>query len=208
MNAGPLTLVRGPCFWGGRGREREPLSQSRQSGFAVLELAIVIAATLLIAALGVSIYRTHSVRAEIAASIEEAGPAQHLVVAAFRENGAPPADAAATGIDATVRDLLSIPHVESLEVLNGRIDLRFGADADSAIAGKTLSLTPFETADHEVVWVCGGQPPDVGLEPLGFAAGGPQAVSIDTSIEDRYLPRSCRCAWAGRNGLRSRRPLT
>ena len=192
MNAGPLTIVRGPCFWSPGGRAREPLPKSRQSGFSTVELAIVIAATLLVAALGVSIYRTHSVRAEIAASVEEAAPAKHLVVAAFRENGAPPADAVATGIDTTARGLLSIPHVESLEVHNGRIDLRFGADADGAIAGKTLSLTPFETADHEVVWVCGGKTPGVGLEPLGFAAGGPQAVSVVTSIEDRYLPRSCR----------------
>ena len=192
MNARPLTIVRGLCFWSARRRAREPLRKGRQSGFAVLELAIVIAATLLVAALGVSIYRTYAVRAEITASIEEAGPAQRLVVAAFRENGAPPADAAATGIDATARGLLSIPRVASLEVANGRIDLHFGADADAAIAGKTLSLTPFETADNEVVWVCGGRPPGVGLEPLGFAAGGAQAVAIATSIEDRYLPRSCR----------------
>ena len=187
MNAGPLTIVRGPCFWA-----RRPLHRGRQSGFSAVELVLVIGATLLVVALGVSMYRTYAVRAEIAASLEEASPTQRLVVAAFRESATPPADAAATGLDATARHFLSSPYVESLEVSNGRIDLIFGAGADTAIAGKRLSLTPFETADREVVWICGNRPPGVGLQPLGFAAGGPQAVPVVTSIEDRYLPRSCR----------------
>src|SRR5262245_21148373 len=126
MNAGPLTIVRGPCFWGGPPRARAPLHH--QSGFSALELVLVIAATLIVVALGVSMYRTYSVRAEIAASLEEASPTQRLVAAAFRESATPPADATATGLDATARHFLSSPYVESLEVHNGRIDLIFGAD--------------------------------------------------------------------------------
>ncbi|HUQ51883.1 MAG TPA: pilin, partial [Gammaproteobacteria bacterium] len=83
-------------------------------------------------------------------------------------------------------------YVESVEVINGRLDLRFGYRADHAISGRTLSLTPFETATHEVVWVCGNARPGAGLEPLGFSLGGQQAVQADTLIEPRYLPSTCR----------------
>ena len=117
---------------------------------------------------------------------------QRLVVAAFRSNGMPPLDAAATGIDDTAHRFLAGTYVESLEVSNGRIDLRFGSSANPAIVGKTLSLTPFETTDQDVVWICGKEAPGVGLKPLGFAGGALQAQQAATSIEDRYLPAACR----------------
>jgi pilin len=89
-------------------------------------------------------------------------------------------------------DLADGAYVDNVEVVDGRIDLRFGRAADSAIAGQVLSLTPFETADLEVVWVCGSAVPDVGLHPLGFSGGFRQAVQAPTSIERRYLPPECR----------------
>ena len=152
----------------------------------------MIAATSIVVALGVSMYRTYVVRAQVTASIEEARAIQRLVVRAFEESGVPPLDAAAAGLDEARHEARSGKYVESLEITHGRIDLKFGARAASAIAGKTLSLTPFETVDREIVWVCGNEPPDVGLEPLGFASGATQAIQLATLIEDRYLPRSCR----------------
>lgn len=161
-------------------------------GVAALEVLLVVAATAVIGVLGISAYRTHAVRSQIATSVVEAEPAQKLVTAAFRWKGVPPLDATAAGIDPAARGFLHGTYVEMLDVHNGRIDLRFGAGADAVISGKTLSLTPFETADREVVWLCGNETPDVGLYPLGFAAGGPQPVQIVTSIEPRYLPPACR----------------
>jgi hypothetical protein len=83
-------------------------------------------------------------------------------------------------------------YLDALEVHDGRLDLRFGKSADDAITGKVLSLTPFETVDGKVVWICGNEVPGVGLQPLGFADGGPRAEQLATSIEDRYLPSTCR----------------
>lgn len=184
--------MRGPCFLWLSSRRHEPLTKRRWDGFAAIELALVVAATSIVIALGVSMYRTYSVRAQIATSVEEISATQHLVVAAFRDSGEPPFDAAAAGIDDTAYRLLAGTYVESLKISNGRIDLRFGAGADPEIAGKTLSLTPFETADQEIVWVCGNESPGVGLKPLGFAGGAQQAIPVATPIEDRYLPSSCR----------------
>jgi type IV pilus assembly protein PilA len=182
--------VRGPFFWWGRLRLKR--TTRAQRGIAALELALVVAATLIIGALGVSTYRTHAVRSEIAASVVEAAPAQRLVAAAFEWKGVPPLDSTAAGIDASSRGFLAGTYVETLDVHNGRIDLRFGTRANAAISGKTLSLTPFETVDRQVIWICGNEVPGVGLNPLGFAAGGPLPVQTLTSIEARYLPPACR----------------
>lgn len=165
---------------------------SRPRGVSAPELLLVIAATLAVGAIVVAMLRTHYARHQVTASVEEAAAAQRLVVAAYRARGTPPQDAAATGIDGATHELLAGPYLDALEVHNGRLDLRFGSAAGGAIAGKVLSLTPFETADRQVVWLCGNETPDVGLQPLGFAAGGPQPVHVATSIEDRYLPPRCR----------------
>jgi type IV pilus assembly protein PilA len=183
--------VRGPRIWGTVTRPNEATSDG-QRGFSAIELLLAIAATLVVVALGVSTYRTYSVRAQIATTLDETGAARSLVVAAFEQKGTPPVDSTATGIDKTAEPLLLGTYLDSLRVHNGRIDLLFGDAADSAIAGKMLSLTPFEAADRDVVWICGNDVPGVGLNPLGFAGGGPQAVQAATSIDDRYLPPACR----------------
>ena len=82
--------------------------------------------------------------------------------------------------------------IESIDVANGRVGVRFAAGADAALAGRTLFLTPFETASREVVWVCGNRLPGPGLNTLGFAFGGRRPVQLVTAIEPRYLPSTCR----------------
>ena len=184
--------MRGPCFWRLGPRRRKPLDYRRADGLAAIELVLVVVATSLVVALGVSMYRTYLVRAQVATSVIDTEATQRLVVAAFRDNAMPPSDAAAAGIDETAHRFLAGTYVESLEISNGRIDLRFGSRANSAIVGKTLSVTPFETTDQNVVWICGEKAPGVGLKPLGFAGGALQAIQATTSIERRSLPVMCR----------------
>jgi hypothetical protein len=160
-------------------------------GFSRLEAVLVVGATALIAALGLAALRTYLVRAEIAESIALAKYAQHQVTHAFRRTGTPPHDRAAAGLSDDGPDSQG-RYVAEMRVVDGRVDLVFGAEADVAIAGRILSLTPFETADREVVWVCGSKPPGLGLKPLGFTAGGPLAVQAPPTIEPRYLPVTCR----------------
>jgi type IV pilus assembly protein PilA len=159
-------------------------------GITVIELLMVVAVTMLIGAVGVSAFRTYVVRARIAESLALASSAETRVERAFRSTGLPPTDRHAAGLPAGA-DAYG-DDVESIDVVNGRIEIRFGDAADSAIAGRTLSVTPFETADLRIVWICGNKVPGVGLNPLGFAGGASQAVQVLTTIEARYLPSSCR----------------
>jgi type IV pilus assembly protein PilA len=167
------------------------LTTRRPSAFTLAELGAVLAATGIVAALAYSTYRTHTVRSEVSEGIALASDLIPAVTEFFRRNGDVPATLEAPLPQPGTRPAGS-PFVESVTVVDGRIDVLYGGQADRAIAGRRISLTPYETVDRHVVWICGNEIPGPGLEPLGFADGGRQAVQIPTTIEARYLSRSCR----------------
>jgi Tfp pilus assembly major pilin PilA len=161
----------------------------RSAGFSVIELVLALAATLIVAAVAVSALRTHFIRAQIASGLELASPWRSLVELRFRESGVVPSTW--DDLNAGAARISSV-YVEKVEVEQGRIDIVFGGDAAGPIAGRSVSLTPYETADQKIVWICGNDTPGLGLEPLGFASGGPQPVRVASLIAPRYLPPVCR----------------
>lgn len=168
-----------------------PSKRPSSAGFTVVELAAVLAITAIIGALGASAYRTYAVRAEIANGIAGTEGVRDRVTAAFKTTGIPPSDRHAAGLEPG-RNQAWGDYVDDVEVVRGRVDLRFGRNADDAIAGRTLSLTPFETADQRIVWLCGNKLPGPGLQPLGFAGGAAEPVQVLTLIDARFLPPGCR----------------
>ena len=159
-----------------------------ERGLTPIEVVVALAVTGLMVSLVFSAVDTYLVRRQIAESLTLAQPLQHRVAQVFRSSGEPPSDDRGQ----RTAELGGGTYVNSIAIVDGRIDLRFGRAADAAIAGRVLSLTPFETANLEVVWVCGSAAPGVGLHPLGFSGGSRQAAQVPTSIEPRYLPRACR----------------
>jgi type IV pilus assembly protein PilA len=163
----------------------------RQLAFTVLELVVVIALTGIVGALAYSAHRTYTIRGEVADGIRDAKKLTTSIGTAFRRYGEAPATTAEAEGSSAIGKSGSI-FVASIVVEDGRIDVLYGNRASTAIAGRRLSLTPYETASLDVVWVCGNEVPGPGLQPLGFAGGGRQAVQIATTIETRYLPSTCR----------------
>jgi hypothetical protein len=159
----------------------------RRSAFTYVELIAVLGATSIVVALAYSVYRTYRVRAQVAEGIALAAELIPPVTEHFRRYGEVPAEVASPSAGVPGKSV-----VEAIDVVDGRIDVTYGGRADRVIAGRRLSLTPYETADAHVVWICGNRAPGPGLMPLGFAGGGRQAVPIATAIEARYLTRDCR----------------
>jgi hypothetical protein len=161
-------------------------SLKRDFGFTVVELLANIAATAVLCFLLASAYRTHQVRAQIAGTLSAVAAIQATIERTFRDSGEPPADAA------KIPAVQAIPYVDSVTIVDGRLDVRFGKEADRAITGRILPLTPFETTERDIVWMCGNHIPGLGLKPLGFADGGRQATQTASTVPPRFLPQDCK----------------
>ena len=123
-------------------------------GFTLTELTLVLLVTAVIVSVATSAYQTYSTRAEVTAGIAGSENLKAAIAQAYLTERSTPRG---------VRDLPERPGgwdnasnvVSVVNVVDGRIDLRYGGGADPAIAGRSLSLTPYETADLEIVWICG-----------------------------------------------------
>jgi Tfp pilus assembly protein PilE len=163
----------------------------RRSAFTPLELIAVVATTAIVAAVGYSAYRTYDVRDQVHEGLAAAGKIMPYVDEFFRRHGAVPTELAALHLHGS-GPLETSAVIEMVTVVDGRIEVLFGTGAEPSIAGRTISFTPYETADMQVVWVCGNDAPGLGLVPLGFAGGGRQASQVPTTVDDRYLSPDCR----------------
>lgn len=161
--------------------------QRHNTGFTLIELMIVIAIIAILASLAVSVYQTYMVRAQISEGLNMAASAKVPIADAYTNDGAAPADRAAAGMTPDATDS-SGSYVREVDIVDGRIDITFGGPrAHQEIIDETVSLTPYETAGNTLVWRCGDQPAPPGATLL---EGG--ADHLDATVEDRYLPTSCR----------------
>ncbi len=167
-----------------------PPTRAAARGVAAIELAAVIAITLLMAALAVSAYRTYTARQEVRGSLTAVTAVQQLVTDAFNRTGVPPvSERELPGLSAAKQ---RHRFIEAVTIKHGAIEMLFGSDAEKSLRGRSVQITPFETMDGEVVWICGIRPPDVGLYPLGFSGGTNLEAQTGTTVEPRYLPSECR----------------
>jgi len=168
---------------------------NKQRGFTLIELMIVVAIIGILASVAMGAYQTYTIRAQVSEGITLATNAKAPIVDAFLNNGEAPADRLEAGMSAVATDTQG-SFVESVEVEDGRLEVTFGNRANAAIASETLYLTPYETGGGAVVWRCGNQQQPNGsggpLATMGSAGGGNAANFSASSIEDRYLPATCR----------------
>ncbi len=158
-------------------------------GFTLIELMILIAIIGILASLAVSAYQTYTVRAQVAEALDFTASTRSPITDAFNKSGIPPADRAAAGMTPLATDTQG-NYVSQVAVTNGRIDITFGNNVHQDIFGGTLSVTPYRTADGNVIWRCGAAPIPAGSSEL--TGGGVTASHLATTVELRYLPGSCR----------------
>ena len=160
-------------------------------GFTLIELMIVVAIVGILAAIAIPAYQTYTVRAQVAEGIQVVARGKATIAEAFFVDGEAPPDRTAARMSANPTDT-SGKYVQQVDVVDGVLVVTFGNEANASIAGLTLTITPYETAELTVVWRCGSSPAPAGLSPIGTSAGGNAAVYIAPTVPDRYLPASCR----------------
>jgi hypothetical protein len=112
-------------------------------------------------------------------------------MSAFLNSGDAPANREAAGLSSNAGDTRG-SYVSSLAIDDGVLVVTFGEQASAAIAGLTITITPYETVESGIVWRCGDAPAPDGLNPLGTAGGGNAASYIAPTVPAQYMPTSCR----------------
>lgn len=155
----------------------------------MIELMIVVAIIGILASLAVAAYQTFTVRAMVAEGLNFAAGAKVPIIDAYINDGTPPADRLAAGMTPLPTDTQG-NYVTQVNIVNGRIDMVFGNDSHQDIFGDTLSVTPYQTPGGTVIWRCGYATAPGGAVLL--AGGGVTAAYQPSTIEQRYLPATCR----------------
>jgi len=166
-----------------------------QQGFTLIELMIVVAIIGILAAIAIPAYQDYTIRSQVSEGLNLAAAAKAAVAESFLNTGEAPADREAAGMTDTATDT-SGKYVESVTIVDGRIDIVYGNDANQQISGDTLSITPYETPDLSVVWRCALADNPQGaagdLSELGTLGGGNAADYDAGDVESQYLPSACR----------------
>jgi type IV pilus assembly protein PilA len=136
------------------------------NGFTLIELMIVVAIIAILAAIALPAYQDYLIRAQVSEGVSLATGARAAVWDFVSNRGRMPPSNQSVGLP--IPTSIVGKYVTSVNATGGVISVAYGGEANAAITGETLLLSPFTTGGS-IQWTC-----------------------HSATMSGKYLPTSCR----------------
>ncbi len=160
-----------------------------QRGFTLLELMIAVAIIGILVALALPAYADFTTRTQVSEGIQMAAATESAVAESLQSTSQLPGTNAAAGVVEAQGKYVSAIDVNA----GGVITITYGANLPASVAGKTISIRPYYSADGATVsWICGYASSTV---PAGWtvpALDGTGVAPPADTVPVQFLPKSCR----------------
>jgi len=165
-----------------------------QKGFTLIELMIVIAIIGILAAIAIPAYQNYTIRAQVTEGLSLADGMKTAISEFYAQNGTFPT--AITNVPANANNTtlflqgaVTGKYVSGVTLPTGGIVATFSSQgvytANKLLDTKILVLTPYLSANQDIVWVCG-------LTTAPTSATLPAGVTVTlTTVPTQYLPGAC-----------------
>ena len=155
--------------------------------------AATVADVGILAAVAIPAYQDYTLRAKVDQAMMELTRGKLAVSEFYQQHGMLPSDRESAGLSADAHDV-DDELLATMSIDNGRVTIVFRDQAPEKLQGKSISMTPYRVAgdDSFIHWRCGYATVD-GLQLKALRTeSGQRAEYVETTIESRYLPASCR----------------
>ena len=123
----------------------------KQQGFTLIELMIVVAIIGILAAIAIPAYQDYTIRAQVSEGLNLAAGSETAVTEFYQDTGGWPADNTVAGVETALS--INGKYTTQVAIAGNTITVTYGAEANTNIAGSTLSLSAVDNTGA-VEWDC------------------------------------------------------